>query len=670
MRDNLTTQHAALREPPPAPLAQAKPEPAGGPSPRRRRVLTAAVALLLAAAVVAAYSQTLAGDFGYVNYDDNVYIYDNPHVQAGLTPGNIRWAITTTYTVNWYPLTWLSFMLDSTIWRGVQRPFGFHLTNVLLHAADTALLFWVLAHMTGRIGRSAFVAALFALHPLHVESVAWLTERKDVLSGLFWMLTMAAYVWYAERPHWARYLLVALAFGLGLTAKSMLVTLPCVLLLLDFWPLRRARGLRPCELEDGAGPVVRAPAVSWLLLVAEKVPLLALSAASSWITMHAQGLGGEGNPVGDIPTRLGNALMFYVLYIAKTVWPVGLVPLYPYPKAEEFSWYTAVMAGLLLAAVTVLALALARRRPYLAVGWFWFLGTLAPVIGVLPVIGGQGIADRYTYIPLIGLFLVAVWGAAEAAGRAGLRRWAVAAAGLLLLAGLAAGTWQQVGCWHDSLALWRHTLQVNPENYMAYQNIGCVLCEQGDVKGAEEHFAKAVYYKPDWYLAHYSLGFTYASEGWADAALAEYREAARLNPGYREARYALGWTLLGRDQLTEALPHLEAAVELDKQSEWPHTNFYVDLGWALYRLGRIDDAVGQYRGALAIDPNFALARDRLGLALMARDDVDGAVAEYEAALRLTPDYRDAHVNLAAALRRQGKAVEAARHEAEAERLNR
>jgi tetratricopeptide (TPR) repeat protein len=675
--DDLLTQPARPRT---TPTEGAAPAPVG-PSPWRGRAQTAAVALLLVAAAFFAYGQTLAGDYGFVNYDDNVYIYDNPRVQAGLTRDSIRWALTTTYTVNWYPLTWMSFMLDSTIWRGVQRPFAFHLTNLILHAADTALLFWVLARMTGRVGRSAFVAALFALHPLHVESVAWVTERKDVLSGLFWMLTMAAYAWYAERPHWARYLLVVFAFAIGLMAKSMLVTLPCVLLLLDFWPLRRTRFLRPHEPDDGGpGPVVRAPTVSWPLLVADKIPLLALSAASSWMTMHAQALGSEGNPIGGgaaVAVRVGNALTFYVLYIAKTIWPVGLVPLYPYPKEEEFSWLVAAMAGLLLAAVTVLALALARRRPYLIVGWLWFLGTLAPVIGVLKVIGGQGIGDRYTYIPLIGLFLMAVWGAADAAGRVGVRRWAAAAAGALLLVGLTAGTWQQVAYWHDSLALWRHTLQVNPNNYMAYHNIACVLFERGDIKGAEEHFAKAILYKPDWELAHYSLGLTYDREGWDDpghrqwwqnAALAEYREAVRCNSGYAEAQFALGSALLRRNQAADALDPLESAVELDKSSEWPHSSYYADLGWALYQLGRIDEAVDRYRQALAIYPNYPLAHNRLGMALEARNDDDGAVAEYEEALRLAPDYGDAHRNLAAAFYRQGKVVEAARHRAEADRL--
>ncbi len=405
------------------PAATPRPD-AAKPAPRRsagvRYALGILTALLLAWAVVGAYWQ--AFDCGFVNYDDDQYVYNNPHVQAGLTRDGVRWAIASTETVNWYPLTWMSLELDSTLWGGV-KPFGFHLTNIVLHIADTLLLFWVLTRMTSRMGRSAVVAGLFALHPLHVESVAWVTERKDVLSALFWMLALAAYVWYAKRPHWARYLLVVLAFALGLTAKSMLVTLPCVLFLLDYWPLRRYPWLvrRDAAATDGEpAPGFRPAPVSWLRLIAEKIPLFVLSAASTAITIYAQQKGGESNPLSEMPLRIGNALVSYVSYIGKTVWPVGLVPYYPFPReirGGNISLFETSMAEALLLAVTVVVLATARRRPYLAVGWFWFLGTLAPVIGVIQVMGDYAMADRFTYIPLIGLFIAGVWGAADGLAR-------------------------------------------------------------------------------------------------------------------------------------------------------------------------------------------------------------------------------------------------------------
>ncbi len=357
-------------------------------------------AAFLAAATVAVYVPAYTAHF--VNYDDNAYVYWNEHVTPGLTAAGVRWAFTTTDTVNWYPLTWLSFQLDQQLYgHNVNPAGGFHITNVVLHVLNTLLLFWVLTRMTGRMGRSAFVAALFALHPLHVESVAWVSERKDVLSTLFWMLTTAAYVLYAERPHWIRYLPVMVFFALGLMAKSMLVTLPCVLLLLDYWPLRRA---------------------FWWRLILEKVPLFLLAAASAAVTMYAQQLGGEANPPGQMPLRVGNALMAYVAYIGKMFLPINLIPFYPSPYRMDQVYPAGLLAGLLLIAITVLVLALARRAPYLTVGWFWYLGTLVPVIGVVQVIGGHGMADRYTYIPLIGLFIALIWGVTDGLSLAGVRR--------------------------------------------------------------------------------------------------------------------------------------------------------------------------------------------------------------------------------------------------------
>lgn len=557
-------------------------------------------AVFLAAATFAVYAPAYSAHF--VNYDDNAYVYWNAHVTPGLTADGVRWAFTTTDTVNWYPLTWLSFQLDQQLYGRNENPAaGFHITNVVLHVLNTLLLFWALTRMTGRMGRSAFVAALFALHPLHVESVAWVSERKDVLSTLFWMLTMGAYVLYAERPHWIRYLPVMVFFALGLMAKSMLVTLPCVLLLLDFWPLGR---------------------VSWWRLIAEKVPLFALSAASAAITMYAQRQGGEANPPGLMPLRVGNALMAYVAYIGKMFWPVNLIPFYPHPYQTAQVYPAGLLAGLLLAAVTVLVLALVRRAPYLTVGWFWYLGTLVPVLGLVQVIGGQGMADRYTYIPLIGLFIGLVWGVTDGLSRAGVRACVPAAVGVALLAGCAVGTKKQVGYWRDSPTLWRHTLEVDPQNYLAYLNIGSDLCAEGKIEESVWYFRKSVECHPDsdstrlnLDLAHYDLGYALATLGKTDEAEAQYAEAIRVNPRYFNAQYALGWMLVERGRYAEAVPHLQIALEVAPD--------YADgqnvLGRALFLVGKTDEAIPHYEAALRLNPklaaaqeNLAEARERLG----------------------------------------------------------
>ena len=570
------------------------------------------LASLLAAATFAVYWQAYSSDF--VNYDDNAYVYDNQHVLTGLTWDSVKWAFTTTDTVNWYPLTWLSFQADEAVYRGFSAllgPYphaaGFHVTNVILHVADTLLLFWVLNRMTRRLERSAFVAALFALHPLHVESVAWVSERKDVLSTLFWMLTMAAYVLYAERPRWWRYLPVVAFFALGLMAKSMLVTLPCVFVLLDFWPLRRLPGIGPA-------PGFQAAPVSWLRLVAEKAPLLALSLASAAITIYAQQQGGEANPPGHLPLRIGNALMAYASYMGKMLWPANLFLFYPHPYKLDQVYPAGLEAGLLLVVVSLAAIALARKAPYLLIGWLWYLVTLVPVIGVVQVIGGHGMADRYTYVPLIGLFIALTWGVTEGLKRAGVRPWVPAAVGAVVLAGCLVGTWQQVGYWHDSMTLWARTLEMDPRNYTAYTDMGSDLYSKGKYAEAADCFRKAVEYQPDTdetrlnlELAHYDLAMTLATLGQTDEAVAQYAEAVRVNPRYRPAQYDLAWMLVRQGKIKDALPHLQAAVDLNPGDAVEQNN----LGRALYLLRQTKEAILHYEAALRIQPDYPDARANL-----------------------------------------------------------
>lgn len=486
------------------------------------------------------------------------------------------------------------------------------------------------------------------------------------------MLTLAAYVWYAKRPHWAHYLLVVLAFALGLTAKSMLVTLPCVLFLLDYWPLRRYPWLvrRDAAAADGEpAPGFRPAPVSWRRLIAEKIPLFLLSAASTAITIYAQQKGGESNPLNEMPVRIGNAVISYVAYIGKTVWPVGLVPYYPFPKevrGGNVSLFEATMAGLLLLGVTIVVLATARRRPYLAVGWFWFLGTLAPVIGVIQVMGDYAMADRFTYIPLIGLFIAVVWGAADGLARAGVRPWMSAVAAVVVLAGFAAGTWQQVGYWHDTLTLWRHTLDVNPRNHLACNNIGHFLYVRGQYPEAEGYFRKAIEYDPSFALSHFTLAWMLEKEGRWNEAADEYRTAAVYLPGNAWYQFEAGHAAyFYRGKVKDAIQYLEAAVRIEPDYFYAH----MDLGSALFYSGDGDGSVRHYREALRIDPKSVEAHDYLGRVLLSQHDLDGAVAEFRATLAINPNLADAHYSLGEALIEQGHEAEGDREQAEARRLS-
>ena len=470
------------------------------------------VAVVLAASTLAVYAQVQHHEF--LNYDDYIYFLDNPYLRGGLSAESLAWASTSDYAGNWFPLTWLSFLIEYEL-HGLS-PSGVHGTNVLLHVVSSLLLFHVLASMTGALGRSAFVAGVFALHPLHVESVAWATERKDALSGLFWMLTLWAYVRYAARPAPARYVLVALAFGLGLMAKPILVTLPCVLLLLDFWPLGRLRS--PGE----AGEI---PQAALPRLVGEKLPLLVLAAASCVITLHVQQreiLGALERLPLDV--RLWNASLAYAHYIEKALWPSDLAVFYPHP-GESISVAAAGLAGLLLLVVSAGVLRVGRRRGYAPVGWFWFLGTLVPVIGLVQV-GGQALADRYTYLPLIGLAILVAWGSSDMLGRTEQSRRVLAGAGVAALGALAVTTWFQVHHWRDSIALFEHALRVTRGNYIAHTRLGLALLEEGREREGIQHYRRAVALRYDFLEVVNNLAWVLATH--PDPELVEPEEALRL----------------------------------------------------------------------------------------------------------------------------------------------
>ena len=496
--------------------------------------------LLLLLAVAVVYWRVT--DCEFIGFDDGQYVVENPHVHAGLSAQSVTWAFTTTAASNWVPLTWLSYMLDYELYG--LNPRGYHLTNLLLHLASSALLLLVLWRTTGARGCSAFVAALFALHPLHVESVAWVAERKDVLCGFFFMLTLWAYTRYAERDFTlGRYGLVLLFLGLGLMAKPMLVTVPAVLLLLDFWPLGRFERTR----------------LRTLLL--EKVPLLLLAvcaAVPTWLIQASSSATGLVENLG-LDLRVGNALLAYVHYIVHFFWPRGLAVFYPHPGADvSIGW--AIAAGLLLLGVSVLVLRSTPRRPYLALGWLWYLGMLVPVIGLVQV-GEQAMADRYTYLPMIGLTIAVAWGAPDLLERWRPRPELVAAATGLVLVTLASLTWVQIGYWRNSVTLFEHALRVTQDNHLAHTNLGVALTERGEHERAIHHYEQALRIKPDYVAAHFNLAVTLVRQDRRAEAIRHYARALHIPRGEVEGRMRLdraraqpGKPPLPRTKLRNSMP--------------------------------------------------------------------------------------------------------------------
>ena len=556
-------------------------------------------ALLVAGAVIALLTLIIysrVGNFEFTNFDDPDYVAQNQTVQRGLTLEGIRWAFTTNFMGNWHPLTWLSHMVDCHLF-GV-KPGAHHWVSVGIHVCNSLLLLWVLYRYTNALARSAIVAALFAVHPLHVESVAWVAERKDVLSALFWFLTMWAYLRYVETRSGVPYAFVLLFFALGLMSKPMLITLPFALLLLDYWPLRRV-----------------AIRWDWLRLTREKLPLFALTVLSSIITFTVQRQGGA---VGSLEkfspeARVANALVAYAAYIGKTILPENLAVFYPHPGSwPDWQFFGAALLVLLL---TVGALALRRPATYLFVGWFWYLGTLVPVIGLVQV-GEQAYADRYTYIPLIGIFLAAVWGVGDLARRFKWPRFAVPAATALMLAAYAAVTMSQVGHWQNSATLFHHAVSVTKDNHVAHYNLGQTLSVNGRIHEAIEHYHATLRLKPDHEGAHNNLGLTCALQGRWPQATNHYMHALRSNPKNPDVHFNMGIAQLSLGHPATAIDHFTKT--LRERPAHPLAHRYV--ADALSAVGRTREAVGHYRTALKLDPNQPEALNNLAWILATNPD--------------------------------------------------
>jgi Flp pilus assembly protein TadD len=678
-------------------------ESKGRPVGLNDRWTVLAVCIFLAVITWLVFGQTLGHDF--INYDDNDYVYENPEVARGLTLKGIVWAFTQVHASNWHPLTWVSHMLDCQFYG--LNPGGHHLTNVLLHTATAILLFLVLRRMTslrpgrgvgatttqaGVLWRSAFVAAVFAIHPLRVESVAWVAERKDVLSGLFCMLTIGAYVRYVEKSKVQNpkskvyYGLTLLFFMLGLMCKPMLVMLPFVLLLLDYWPLGRVTGDKWQATGEKKGkPSTLNPQLSTLLL--EKLPLFGLAAASGVVTIFAQTEAIQSFEQISLPLRVGNASISYVTYLVQMFWPSGLAFFYPF-AARDVGVSRVVLSLVLLAGISTGVFVL-RRRPYFLTGWLWYLIMLVPVIGIVQV-GVQAHADRYTYLPQIGLYLLLTWAVADLCAGWRRRRVVLGGCATIILAALIFCARVQTAYWRNSELLSTHTLACTSDNYIAHDCLGNALLKKGSVDEAIVHFQRALQIKPDYVKAYNNLGNALFKKGNVDEAIAqfqkalqikpedaeirnnlavalakahgdyantlvqmgrddeaivEFRKALELFPDFADARHDLAVILLHKGQVDEAIAQFR---EIWKQyPDEAMASF--DLGNAYFQKGQMDEAVAFYQRALQIKPDDVSALNNLGMALLTKGMVDEAVVQFRGALALQPDFALARTNLHKAL---------------------
>ena len=633
----------------------------------------------------------------FVNYDDPDYVTSNRHVLEGPTLENLEWAFTSGHASNWHPLTWISHMFDAQLFG--EQPAGHHFSSVLIHAVNAALLFWVLGRMTGSVWRSWMVAALFALHPLRVESVAWVSERKDVLSTFFFLLTLFAYATYAKGRQKAEpgqlaiesqkrvpalskreatplkgagakrkpvenhsepigggsglgwYLLALVMFSLGLMSKPMLVTVPFLLLLLDYWPLNRLR------LETGKGFLQQV-----LLLTLEKVPLLVLSLLSSAVTFLVQKEGGVVSTALPLDARLGNAVISYVRYLGKFAWPDDLSVLYPHPG--YWPLWQVIGAVLTVVAISVAVIWQMRKAPYLFTGWFWFVGMMIPVVGVVQV-GIQSMADRYAYTTMIGVGLALVWGLGDlVANREGLRRFALAFGGALLLA-YCALTVRQVGYWKNSEVLFRHAVKVTRNNYLAYNNLGFYLSNRGQIEEALVNYRKSLEINPNYEDALNNMGHGLASQKKFAEAIPYYQAALRVRPNHVEVHNNYGNALSEVGRMDEAIQHYEFVLKQKPDHADAHNN----LGIALAMKGQLEAAIGHFREAIRIKPKYASAHSNLGNAYAVQGKRAEAIQEYQESLRLNPSDAQAHNNLGNALAEQGDVTGAVGHYEQALKLN-
>jgi tetratricopeptide (TPR) repeat protein len=644
------------------------------------------ICMVLAGLTLAVFWPALHCDF--VLYDDPGYFSSNPQVQAGLTGTGVRWAFETTETANWHPITWLSFMLDVELFG--KGAFGPHLTNLVLYAADTVLLFLLLRQFTGALWRSAAVAALFALHPLHVEPVAWVSDRKDLLSTLFELLCLQAYGRYAaisnfefriskerrESRRWWHYGAALGWYALGLMSKPMLVALPFLLLLLDWWPLKRSGEWKVKRDEPGSGPAGAAAASAmasagrravarWGWLALEKAPFLAMSIVISAVTYVVHQHDGTLSALKGLSTmdRVTGPLTSYLRYLVMVFWPIGLAV--PYLYRLDWPMFGVVLAAGFPVAASVLALWAGRRRPYVPVGWFWFAGMLLPVIGFVPTGAYRIMADRYMFLPLAGVLLVVVWGIGEVVERTSIPRSATAAALGVLLISCAALSRRQLGYWRDSGTLFTHTLAVTGDNAMASQQYAGYLMATGQLDEAIRNFRKAIELDPDFVYSYDNMGLALATQGKVDEAMDCYRAALRINPDDGDAEGNLGLALASKGDLAGAIACFRKAVATKPN----YAEMWNNLGTSLAEEGKFDEAIEEFRRAVEIEPESYSTYHNMGMALADSGRLPEAVNAYNQALGLNPKSADTRFSLANALARQERFDEAIRQYEESLRLN-
>ncbi len=608
------------------------------PSKTRDLKVQALICLALTAAVLTVYGRVATHDF--IDYDDPLYVTGNDRVKEGLSLDNVGWAFRSTEEGNWIPLTWISHMAAVEVF-GLNA--GAHiLLNVLLHALNSVLLFLLLGRMTGRIWPSALAAALFALHPLHIESVAWVAERKDVLSTLFWILTLMAYVRYAERPTMQRYAAVAALFAAGLLSKSMVVTLPCVLLLLDFWPLQRT-----AQPTGTQGP----PRVAWPRLIAEKLPLLAVAAAIAAVTIVTQRSVGAVGPLAAVSlvSRISNASASYAIYLRQTLWPFDLAVFYPWHAEPVRTKYALIGALLVIAGLVASALGW-KRRPYIAIGWLWYLGTLVPVIGLV-IVGTHAHADRYTYLPLVGVFIMVAWMLADFVCTHPKRRAGALILTATLLVGLSLRSWDQIGHWRNSATLFEHTLKVTSNNAVAHSIYGGALFGMSDFDAAVYHYREAIRLRPLEVDYLFNLTLAYSEQGkmlWAKWAC---YEAFKIDPEYRDSRFKLGIILLDEEDFSGAADQFSRLLD-SSPDDVPGR---INLAIALANLGRPAEAEQHFLEALLQEPDNPDAHYNYSLLLIQSARNSEAIQHFQQALRGRPDHTEAQRQLDLLLEHSGAA---------------
>ncbi len=604
------------------------------------------LSIFLVAIIFCAYAQTR--DFDFINYDDAIYTTDNAMVQKGLTLDGVIWAFTegTYHTNYWAPLTWITFFLDYELYG--MDPGGYHLTNVLFHVLNSLLLFIASLYLTGSMGKSFLLALFFGIHPLHVESVAWVSERKDVVSTMFWMLTLITYTQYVRKPGYASYSLVVIMFICCLMGKPMGVTLPFVLLILDYWPLGRYGQGKSKQMN-----------VLWLAarrLVLEKFPLFLIIAILIPVTYYAQSKAGALKPLVDIPLffRIENVMVSYGSQVLKTFWPINLGILYPYP--ESLPLWQPVTAFLVLAAITGIAMKFFFKSPYLIAGWAWFLGTFVPVAGFV-VIGPHVTADRYTYIPLIGFSIMVIWGGSDLCAHLKIGKKSAICLATSILAALTWLTWKQVGYWENNIKIYTHTLEVTAANWPVHLNLGAAYREKKMDGQALEQYRSALRLRPDILEVQISVGEVLSTMGRTEETISHYENALRIHRESVQLHTALAVALDKSGETDRAVAHFLKAIESDNNSAEAHHG----LGVTFFQQGQVDLAIDHYRKAVRIDRDFALAYNNLGIALVAKGELNRARARFSEAISFDPDFVDPLYALGVLYLQSGDKYSAASH---------